>query len=174
MAMAMDGFHLTRAELDAMPDPAHAHARRGAPFTFNAGRFESLVRQLRAPLSPDAPPVLAPTFDHAVKDPVEGDLAVPASARVVIIEGLYLCLDEDVWRDARALFDEMWFVDVDADVARRRLRERHLRAGIVSTLDEGDQRALQNDIPNGLDLVARRLPVDEVVVSREDGTWADT
>ncbi|KAF4119987.1 Phosphoribulokinase uridine kinase family protein [Geosmithia morbida] len=167
--MAMDGFHLTRAELDAMPDPAYARARRGAPFTFDASRYEKLVRQLREP--PSKGPVLAPTFDHAVKDPVEGDLVIPETARIVIIEGLYLSLDEPVWRDARELFDEMWFVDVDADVARARLRERHLRAGIVQTLEEGDRRALENDIPNGLDIIKRRLPVDEVIVSREDGAW---
>ncbi|EAQ85796.1 hypothetical protein CHGG_07049 [Chaetomium globosum CBS 148.51] len=30
----MDGYHHTRAQLDAMPDPVTAHARRGAEFTF--------------------------------------------------------------------------------------------------------------------------------------------
>ncbi len=42
----MDGFHYTRAQLDAMQDPAYAHARRGAPFTFDADTFVACVRQV--------------------------------------------------------------------------------------------------------------------------------
>jgi hypothetical protein len=60
---------------------------------------------------------------------------------------------------------------VDFEVARRRLRERHLRAGIVDTLEDGDKRAMENDLVNGLEIVDKRLPVDEVLQSREDGTW---
>lgn len=31
----MDGYHFSRKELDAMPDPKFAHDRRGAAFTFD-------------------------------------------------------------------------------------------------------------------------------------------
>jgi pantothenate kinase len=167
----MDGFHLTRAELSAMPDPVTAHARRGAAFTFNPAKYLDLIEALRATPPASGEPILAPTFDHAVKDPREGDVAVSSAMRIVIVEGLYLALDEPVWRDARALFDEVWFVEVDFEVARRRLRERHLRAGIVDTLEDGDKRAMENDLVNGLEIVDKRLPVDEVLQSREDGTW---
>ena len=165
----MDGFHLTRAALSAMPDPARAHARRGAAFTFDAVKFLALVRALRA--APGSQPILAPSFDHAVKDPREGDIAILPTHRVVILEGNYLALDKDVWRDAGALFDELWFVDVDFEVARRRLRERHVRAGIARDLEEGDRRATENDLVNGKEIVAHRLQVDEVVQSMEDGSW---
>lgn len=174
----MDGYHFTRAALSAMPDPANAHARRGAPFTFDAPKFLALLEALRggflpSPSSPDEPPppILAPSFDHAVKDPKEGDIAVLPSHRVVVIEGLYLALDQDVWRDAAALFDELWFVDADFEVARKRLRERHLRAGIVKDLEAGDRRAMENDLPNGQEILDHRVKVDEVVHSREDGSW---
>ncbi|KJZ76889.1 hypothetical protein HIM_03766 [Hirsutella minnesotensis 3608] len=166
----MDGFHLTRAALSAMADPAHAHARRGAAFTFDAPKFLRLVRALR--VSPPAvAPVLAPSFDHAVKDPKEDDIAVLPSHRVVVLEGNYLALDDDVWRDAAALLDELWFVDVDFAVARKRLRERHVRAGIAKDLAEGDRRATENDLVNGAQIVEHRLGVDEVIESKEDGSW---
>ncbi|UNI20865.1 hypothetical protein JDV02_006914 [Purpureocillium takamizusanense] len=166
----MDGFHLTRATLSSMPDPARAHARRGAAFTFDAPKFLSLVRRLRA-YPPPASPILAPSFDHAVKDPRDDDIPVLASHRVVVLEGNYLALDEPVWRDAAALLDELWFVDVDFQVARKRLRERHVRAGIARDLDEGDRRATENDLVNGEHIVKHRLKVDEVVESKEDGAW---
>lgn len=166
----MDGFHLTRAELSAMPDPATAHARRGAPFTFDAPKFLALVQALRRPVLPFVT-VYAPSFDHAVKDPKEDDIAVLPSHRIVVLEGNYLALDKDVWRDAAALFDELWFVEVDFEVARKRLRERHVRAGIVKTLEEGDKRATESDLLNGKEIVDYRLPVHELVQSREDGSW---
>ncbi|KAF4511818.1 hypothetical protein G6O67_001026 [Ophiocordyceps sinensis] len=169
--LPMDGFHLTRAALDAMPDPARAHARRGAAFTFDAPKFLRLVEALRAASLPGSAPILAPSFDHAIKDPKEDDVAVLPTHRIVVLEGNYLALDDRVWRDAAALLDELWFVQVDFDVARRRLGERHVRAGIAKDLDEGDRRARENDLVNGEEIVSRRLPVHEVVQSREDGSW---
>lgn len=166
----MDGFHFTRAALSAMPDPATAHARRGAAFTFDAPKFLDLARALRT--SPIAvTPVLAPSFDHAVKDPRDDDIAVLPHHRVVVLEGNYLALDRDVWRDAAALMDELWFVEVGFETARRRLRERHVRAGIVKDIEEGDRRALENDLVNGEDILKHRLKVDEVIHSSEDQAW---
>ncbi|KEY72079.1 hypothetical protein S7711_00096 [Stachybotrys chartarum IBT 7711] len=167
--LPMDGYHLTRAALSALPDPATAHARRGAAFTFDAPKFLALVQALRLP--PAQAPILAPSFDHAVKDPKEDDIAVLPTHRVVVLEGNYLALDRDVWRDAAALLDELWFVDVDFEVARRRLRERHVRAGIARDVEEGDRRARENDLVNGREIVDHRLKVDEVIQSREDGSW---
>jgi pantothenate kinase len=168
MAVSMDGFHFTRAALSAMPDPENAHARRGAAFTFDAERYLEFVKGLRGNASED---LWAPTFDHAVKDPKEGDLLIAPVARIVIVEGNYVALDQPVWRDAASIYDELWFVDVDFEVARKRLRERHLRAGIVQTLDDGDKRARENDLPNGEVIVANRMPVAEVLESLEDEEW---
>ncbi|QLI71102.1 uncharacterized protein G6M90_00g077320 [Metarhizium brunneum] len=165
----MDGFHFTRDALSAMPNPANAHARRGAAFTFDAAKFLTLIQKLREPISEQ--PILAPSFDHAIKDPKEDDITVLPTHKMVILEGNYLALDKDVWRDAAALFDELWFVEVEFEVARKRLRERHVRAGIVKTIEEGDKRAVENDLVNGAEIMAQRLGVDEVVRSEEDGSW---
>lgn len=83
----MDGYHYTRAQLDAMPDPATAHARRGAEFTFDGEAFYHLVKRLKEPLTRDTPTIYAPSFDHAIKDPKENDIAVERTHRVVVLEG---------------------------------------------------------------------------------------
>lgn len=67
--------------------------------------------------------------------------------------------------------DELWFVDVDMDVARRRLIHRHVKAGIAANEEEATKRADENDLVNGREIVGNRLEVSEVVVSREDGGW---
>ncbi|CRK25256.1 hypothetical protein HYQ45_009978 [Verticillium longisporum] len=167
----MDGYHLTRAQLSTLPNPAEAHARRGAVYTFNGEAFLALVRALRAPLTPRTPTIRAPSFDHAIKDPREDDIAVDPAHRIVVFEGNYVALDRPVWRDTAALMDELWFVDVDFDVARRRLVKRHVRAGIASDEADADRRARENDLVNGREIVDHRLDVHEVIVSREDGSW---
>lgn len=168
LAVPMDGFHLTREALSAMPDPENAHARRGAAFTFDAEGFVKFITSLRNNVSE---PIWAPTFDHAVKDPIEQGLLIGPENRIVLVEGIYVTLDEVVWRDAARIFDELWFVKVDFEVARKRLRERHLRAGIVQTLEEGDKRAVENDLVNGKEIMDKLLPVAEIVRSFEDGSW---
>ncbi|KAF2846270.1 P-loop containing nucleoside triphosphate hydrolase protein [Plenodomus tracheiphilus IPT5] len=168
----MDGFHLSRNQLDAMPDPTSAHARRGAAFTFDSDSFLTLVKKLRQPLLPETQTLYAPSFDHSVKDPVENDIAIAPSVRIVIFEGNYCSLDKSPWKEAAGLMDEQWFVEVEFEVARRRLVYRHVQAGIAGNEGEAMRRADENDLVNGREIVENRLEVSEVVKSEEDEEWA--
>jgi pantothenate kinase len=81
-------------------------------------------------------------------------------------------LDKEPWSKAAALMDLRWFVEVDTEVARVRLARRHVAAGIVSSLEEGDRRAVENDLPNGEEVTKMRVKgIDEVVKSVKDGGW---
>jgi pantothenate kinase len=168
----MDGYHLSRAQLDAMPDPKNAHARRGAAFTFDGKSFLNLVKRLRQPICPETQTLYAPSFDHAIKDPIDNDIAIPTSVRIIIFEGNYCSLDKDPWNKAAELMDERWFVDVDFEVARKRLIYRHVQAGIASNGEEAGRRADENDLVNGQEIVDNRLDVHELIKSLEDSAWA--
>ena len=136
----MDGYHFYRRELDAMPDPAHAHAKRGAPFTFNAPRLlEDLAVARRRGEG------LFPSFDHARGDPVEGDVELRSDADVVLVEGLYLMLREAPWNRLLELFDVGVFVRCAEPEQRRRIIARHMAAGRTGAADRADN----NDLPNG-------------------------
>jgi pantothenate kinase len=167
----MDGYHLSRAQLSAMPDPKHAHDRRGAEFTFDGDAFVGLVRRIREPLTSQSKTLFAPSFDHAVKDPVQDDIPIEPTMRILIFEGNYLSLDKEPWRSAALLMDELWFVEVDFETARKRLIPRHVKAGLAANEQEADRRARENDLVNGEEIVKGRLEVHEVVVSREDEVW---
>lgn len=170
-SLPMDGYHLTRAQLSALPNPTHAFARRGAAFTFDAYKFLDLVRALREPLTPLTKPIYAPSFDHAVKDPVDDDIAIAPTVRVIFFEGNYLSLNREPWDQIAGLMDELWFVEVDFEVARRRLVRRHVKAGIAANEEEADVRARENDLVNGREIVEFRLPVQEVISSIYDPAW---
>ncbi|KAF1964381.1 P-loop containing nucleoside triphosphate hydrolase protein [Bimuria novae-zelandiae CBS 107.79] len=169
--LPMDGYHLSRRQLDALPDPVSAHARRGAEYTFDGDSFLKLVKKLREPVCPETQTLFAPSFDHSIKDPVADDIAIAPSIRIIIFEGNYLSLDKPPWNDAAALMDELWFMDVDFDVARKRLIYRHVKAGIAKDEEDAAKRADENDLVNGQEIMNKRLEVHEIVTSKDDEDW---
>ncbi|KAI3536510.1 short chain dehydrogenase [Colletotrichum filicis] len=105
IVLSADGFHLPLAALRALPNAAEAIARRGAPWTFDGQAVIDLVRQLQA--SAGLRPVLAPTFDHKVKDPVSDGFTVDADVQVCIVEGNYLLVDDEPWNQIADLSSNM-------------------------------------------------------------------
>lgn len=84
--------------------------RRGAPFTFDSERFVKLVQALsQTPVTAFDEPEHAfwvPSFDHAIKDPVECDISISSAQGIVLLEGNYLLLDEHPWNLIQDLVDE--------------------------------------------------------------------
>ncbi|XWW95915.1 hypothetical protein V2A60_003884 [Cordyceps javanica] len=107
--LPMDGFHFSLATLSSFLDPDEALRRRGAPFTFNADGFVELVLRLRAmPVTMDESEttITAPSFDHAIKDPVPDAIAISSRTKVVIIEGNYTLLDREPWSKISQAVDD--------------------------------------------------------------------
>lgn len=142
IALGMDGFHLTKAELGLFPDPEEAFARRGAPWTFDARAFAQHVHDIRDAAGRMS--VAWPGFEHAVGDPVQGAYCVMATTRLVLIEGLYLLHREHGWQSIGQLFDEVWFLDTPREIAMERLAMRHMQAWNF-TRAQAEQRIASND-----------------------------
>ncbi|KAH7013256.1 P-loop containing nucleoside triphosphate hydrolase protein [Ilyonectria destructans] len=147
VAVSVDGFHLSRATLRSLPNATEALARRGAPWTFDSAAAAKLVQRLRDGAGKYS--VTAPTFDHAVKDPVPDDLMVGPHVQVCILEGNYLLSDEEPWGGIASIVDECWLIKVDTLLARSRVAERHLKSGIEDTMEKALKRANENDLVNG-------------------------
>lgn len=68
--------------------------------------------------------------------------------------------------------DELWFVEVDFETARKRLVPRHVKAGIAKDEEDARKRVDENDLVNGREIVDGRMEgVHEVIVSRDDDAW---
>lgn len=117
-----DGFHLSTAVLAARG----LRSVKGQPHTFDAAGYARLLAALRERPDVDA---VAPDYDRRLHDPVPGAIAVPAAARVIVAEGLYLAHDDGDWPLVRAQIDVLWRLDVPWEVARERLIERHIAGG---------------------------------------------
>jgi pantothenate kinase len=133
----MDGYHLADVELSRLGSAD----RKGAPDTFDAAGYAALLQRLRE--ADDD--VWAPAFDRTIEQPIAGSIPVLQCARVVITEGNYLLLDGASWERARSFLDTVWFYDLDDDVRRQRLVNRHIRFGkspddAVAWVNDVDQR----------------------------------
>ena len=154
--VGLDGWHLTRAQLDAFPDAKLAHDRRGAHWTFDGDAYVEFVKELRVPLTTatsvtveqDSPTIYAPTFSHELKDPTPRALAIRPYHRLVIIEGLYTFLGIDPWVEAAHALDERWWVELGEEEAKNRLVARHVQSGVAKDLEEAIWRATENDAPS--------------------------
>lgn len=137
--VAMDGYHLAHTELERVGRVD----RKGAPDTFDAEGFVSLLRRIRAD---DGSTVYAPQFRREVEDAIAGAVPVASSARLVVVEGNYLLHDEGAWAEVVGLLDACWFIDVDDDERVARLVARHERYG--RSREEALERALGSDQRN--------------------------
>jgi len=145
--VGLDGWHFSRAHLDTMPDPALAHARRGAHWTFDGLGYVAFARSLLSEEA-DTESCWAPSFDHSLKDPMERDVEVKPEHRVVLLEGLYTFLNVEPWVEAAQLLQERWYVEVDEKEAEGRLARRHIKSGICADIPSALARANENDLPS--------------------------
>ncbi|SFI47709.1 phosphoribulokinase [Jannaschia pohangensis] len=152
----MDGFHLDNAALDALG----LRARKGAPETFDAAGLIRLVAALRA-----GGAVAYPTFDRAA------DATVPDggqfAADIALVEGNYLLLDEDPWRDLHPMWDLSVMIDVSEATLRDRLIDRWTGHGFAP--DAALAKAEGNDLPN-----ARRVLRDSITPDLRLSTAGET
>jgi pantothenate kinase len=159
IVVPMDGYHFYKSHLSEMPDPALAFARRGAAWTFDSEKFVSDLES-----SKQNQCGLFPSFDHSVGDPMENDIAVKRDHKYVIVEGLYLLVELEPWARIKDIVDISIFVDSDVSVLTDRLVERHMRCFKMSR-EEATHRALNNDIPNSIEIIAGKHRADVIIVN---------
>jgi pantothenate kinase len=120
--LPMDGYHLANATLDRLG----VHDRKGAIDTFDGWGFVSLLRRVLVETDHE---VYAPSFDRRVDEGIAGEIAVPASARIVVVEGNYLLIEQEPWSQIAPLLIESWFCETSESERLRRLVDRHERHG---------------------------------------------
>ena len=116
----MDGFHLADAALDELA------MWKGRIDTFDGWGYLALLRRLR---DETTHPVFAPAFERDLEQPIAGSIAIGPGCGLIVTEGNYLLHDVEPWASVRAELDEVWFCDLDDEVRRDRLVDRHVLFG---------------------------------------------
>ena len=149
--VGMDAFHLAQVELERLGRTG----RKGAPDTFDADGFGTLLRRLRE--RGDAT-VYAPMFRRDLEEPVACAVPIGPEVDLVVTEGNYLLLDDGPWAAVRDALDECWYVDLPDEVRRERLAARHREHGRAT--DEAWARTLGSDEANARLVSATRARAD--------------
>jgi len=150
--LPMDGFHLDDRVLNAR---GH-RPRKGAPHTFDVAGFASLLQRARVEAD-----FYAPAFDRDLEVSRGGALVIPATAKILIVEGNYLLHDDDGWDAVRPLLDQCWFLDVPMDELERRLSARWL--GYDFGPEALREKLEGNDLPNARLVAATAARADRIL-----------
>lgn len=154
VVVPLDGYHYANVVLEALG----RRGRKGAPDTFDAGGYVSLLRRLR---SGEEDVVHAPEFRREIEEPVGSALPVPREVPLVITEGNYLLLREGPWAALEGLIDETWYLQPAEEVRHDRLIARHVAFG--KDPESARAWALGSDEANAALIAAGRDRADRVV-----------
>ena len=126
-AIGMDGFHRRQEYLTS-----HTIIRdgqevkmvdiKGAPVTFDLDLFKERIKRVL-----NEKKVSWPSYDRHLHNPV--DDAILVEKDIVLLEGNYLLLDEDGWRELNKMADYSIFLSADEDLLRDRLIDRKIKSG---------------------------------------------
>ena len=150
----MDGFHLDNAVLEArgiLP-------RKGAPHSFDLQGFTQLLARIAENSEAE---IAYPLFDRARDISIAGAATLPRSVEFVIVEGNYLLLDQDGWRDLRKFWNSAIMLMPPRAEIEARLLQRWIDHG--HTPEAARARRDANDLPNAELVLANALPADWVM-----------
>ncbi len=126
-AIGMDGFHRRQEYL-----LSHTMTRdgreipmidvKGAYETFDRDKLEAAIKKILAEEI-----CSWPAYDRLLHNPVED--AITVNKNIVILEGNYLLLDIDGWKDLSSYADYTISVVADEDMLRERLISRRIASG---------------------------------------------
>lgn len=168
----MDGFHYTKEKLREL-DPPEAEnylLRRGAPWTMDAELCVELLTKARKERQGELP-----TYCREISDPVTGGVTLLPEHKIVLVEGLYLLMQDDPrWEPLQSLWDEAWFVKCPSrEVQRQRLINRSLKTWSdlkIKTWGPGKEGAAKkvdaNDAKN-MDIIAPSEKFADVVIENK-------
>ena len=166
-AIGMDGFHrrqeyLISHEVELDSGRVSMVQIKGAPVTFDLERLKDRIRTVAS-----GAVCGWPVYDRLLHNPVED--AVTVDGRIVLLEGNYLLLDEDGWREASACADYTVSVRADEDLLRTRLIERRIRTGVER---EAAVRFVDfSDMPNVRLCLSKMMPADLQLRLDADGSY---
>jgi pantothenate kinase len=150
--LAMDGFHLPNAVLDARG----LRPRKGSPPSFDAHAFLAALQALRR-----GEPTDVPIYDRTIHEPRPAAAHIAGDVPLIIVEGNYLLLEAEPWRQVRLLLDACWYLDMPVDECLQRVRQRHLRGGC--TPEQADHKIEMNDRENAAIIAATRSRADRII-----------
>jgi pantothenate kinase len=133
--LPMDGFHYPNARLQR----DGLDKIKGDISTYDV---DGLIEKLGEIRHHGHSTISAPDYDRELHEVREGAIKIPADARAVVVEGIYIGYTIDTWSKVRAFLDILFYLDAGADFCAARIITRNRAAG---RSEELTKRKLWND-----------------------------
>ncbi len=165
--IGMDGFHRYQDDL-----AAHTVIRdgrevslvqiKGAPVTFDLPRLTEYIRKVAAGLQCGWP-----EYNRMLHNPTED--AIKVTGDIVLLEGNYLLLDRDGWRELAGFADYTIRITADEAMLQKRLVRRKIQSG---TEPEPAARFVEfSDMANVRECLEHTKKADLTLILQEDGSY---
>jgi len=137
VVVPMDGYHLDNNILQqrGLLD------RKGAPFTFDAIALASDLERIL-----DNERVYVPVFDRDLDCSRAFAREVHPSHQIILVEGNYLCCNEEPWQQLGGGFDLHIHINAERDILEQRLLQRWADQGMSA--EDARARVDANDMLN--------------------------
>ena len=164
--LGMDGFHHPNRYLETHSIPRDGvetplKSIKGAPETFDVAHLAAKLAAAKEGATP------FPVYDRRIHDVVPD--AVTADAPILLVEGNWLLLDEEPWRDLCGLADYRLRIDAAPELLRGRLIARKVQGG--STAEDAAAFYEASDAPNILRFAAHAGEADDIWRMTADGDF---
>jgi pantothenate kinase len=128
------------------------------PHTFEGAAFAGFLAELKTA----AGPMTGPGYSRKIEDVVDDAFSVPATTRLLVVEGNYLLLSMAPWWRVRPLLDRAVFIEVPRELVRARLMKRHAEEGLFT--EERNRAHIERvDLAN-YDVVLRSKPQADIAI----------
>ena len=136
---------------------------KGAPITFDLEKLTERVKKVAA-----GEVCGWPIYDRLLHNPVED--AITVDGGIVLLEGNYLLLDEEGWRDLRQYADYTIMIRADEKMLRERLVRRRMQTGVPEK--EAGEFVDYSDMVNVRTCLARSASADLTLQIDEEGDYS--
>ena len=133
---------------------------KGAPVTFDLDALKGKIREVRSGAACGWP-----VYDRMLHNPVEDAALVDGD--IVILEGNYLLLDEEGWRDLSEDADYTVAITADPDMLRGRLLARKIASG--ASTEDAERFVDFSDMANVRLCLDKTKPADLQLVLEKSG-----
>lgn len=154
--IGMDGFHRRQEYLQTHYVTRNGRQIsmvdiKGAPVTFDLDKLTERVKKVSA-----GEICSWPVYDRMLHNPVED--AIRIDGDIIILEGNYLLLDEDGWRELHNYADYTISIKAEEEFLRKRLIDRRMKTGVGE--DAATRFVDYSDMPNVRLCLTKTMPSD--------------
>ena len=147
--LQMDGFHYD----DQILKQKSLLLKKGAPETFDVMGFLNFLFRLQ-----NENEVAIPIFDRSLELSRSSAVIISKETRVVIVEGNYILLKTQPWRELHKFFNSTIMINTKHEILEKRLIERWRSFNIPE--EEIKQKVFENDLPNGVNVYKNSILAD--------------